>query len=71
VDEFVAWVVAYGQRVLGRQVTREEAIRTGEQLHRFVLAAFPFLLSGMPYIPLRLVKLTVSWVVAVVQGEGH
>jgi hypothetical protein len=39
VDEFVMWVVDYSQRVLGRHVTRDEAIRTGEQLRRCVLAA--------------------------------
>jgi hypothetical protein len=36
VEEFVAWVTSYSQRVLGQQVNREEVIRTGEHLHRCV-----------------------------------
>jgi hypothetical protein len=36
VEEFVAWMTSYSQRVLDQQVNREEAIRTGEQLHRGV-----------------------------------
>jgi len=64
-DEFVAWVVAYGQRVLGRQVTCDEAIRTGEQLQRYVLATVPFLSGGMPHIPHRQGKLSIVMAVVV------